>query len=44
MFIDEFKKMDIALVDIDKKRLKISHELLDVIAKKLNASSFLNYT
>jgi len=38
MFIDEFKKMDIALVDIDKKRLKISHELLDVIAKKLNAS------
>ena len=38
MFIDEFKKMDIALVDIDKKRLKISHELLDVIAKKFNAS------
>ena len=38
MFIDEFKKMDIALVDIDEKRLKISHELLDVIAKKLNAS------
>ena len=30
--------MDIALVDIDEKRLKISHELLDVIAKKLNAS------
>ena len=38
MFIDDFKKMDIALVDIDEKRLKISHELLDVIAKKLNAS------
>ena len=38
MFIDEFKNMDIALVDIDEKRLKISHELLDVIAKKLNAS------
>ena len=38
MFINEFKKMDIALVDIDEKRLKISHELLDVIAKKLNAS------
>ena len=38
MFIDEFKKMDIALVDIDVKRLKISHELLDVIAKKFNAS------
>ena len=38
MFIDEFKKMDIALVDIDEKRLKISHELLDVISKKLNAS------
>ena len=38
MFIDEFKKMDIALVDIDEKRLKISHELLDVIAKKFNAS------
>ena len=37
MFIDEFKKMDIALVDIDEKRLKISHELLDVIAKKFNA-------
>ena len=38
MFIDDFKKMDIALVDIDEKRLKISHELLNVIAKKLNAS------
>ena len=38
MFIGEFKKMDIALVDIDEKRLKISHELLDVIAKKFNAS------
>ena len=38
MFIDDFKKMDISLVDIDEKRLKISHELLDVIAKKLNAS------
>ena len=38
MFIDDFKKMDIALVDIDEKRLKISHELLDVISKKLNAS------
>ena len=33
MFINEFKKMDIALVDIDEKRLKVSHELLDVIAK-----------
>ncbi len=38
MFIDEFKKMDIALVDIDEKRLKTSHELLDVVANKLNAS------
>ena len=38
MFIGEFKKMDIALVDIDEKRLKISHELLNVIAKKFNAS------
>ena len=38
MFIDDFKKMDIALVDIDEKRLKISHELLDVIAKKLDAT------
>ena len=38
MFIDKFKKIDIALVDIDEKRLKISHELLDVIAKKFNAS------
>ena len=38
MFINEFKKMDIALVDIDEKRLKVSHELLDVIAKKLDAS------
>ena len=36
--IDDFKKMDIALVDIDEKRLKISHELLDVIAKKLDAT------
>ena len=44
MFIDDFKKMDIALVDIDEKRLKISHELLDVIAKKLNASPNINHT
>ena len=32
MFIDDFKKMDIALVDIDEKRLKISHELLDAVS------------
>jgi len=38
MFINEFKKMDIALVDIDEKRLKISHDLLNIVASKLNAS------
>ena len=36
--IDAFKKMEIALQDIDPARLKASHELLNVIAEKLNAS------
>tara|TARA_Y100001970_G_scaffold275547_1_gene376938 strand:- start:15215 stop:16579 length:1365 start_codon:yes stop_codon:yes gene_type:complete len=36
--IDSFKKMEIALQDIDPARLKASHELLNVIAEKLNAS------
>ncbi len=36
LHIKEFKNMEIALVDIDKKRLKLSHELLEVISNKLN--------
>ncbi len=36
--ISAFKKMEIALQDIDPARLKASHELLNVIAEKLNAS------
>ncbi len=35
--LDKFKKMEIALQDIDPVRLKASHKLLDVISKKLNA-------
>ncbi len=38
MFIESFKKMDIALVDIDEKRLNMTFDLLNVIAKKLGAS------
>ena len=36
--IKKFKNMEIALQDIDPVRLKASHELLNVISKKLNAS------
>jgi len=36
--LDSFKKMEIALQDIDPVRLKASHELLNVISSKLNAS------
>jgi len=36
--IDTFKKMEISLQDIDPVRLKASHELLNVISEKLNAS------
>ena len=36
--LDSFKKMEIALQDIDPVRLKASHELLNVISEKLNAS------
>ena len=36
--LDSFKKMEITLQDIDPVRLKASHELLNVISKKLNAS------
>ena len=36
--VDAFKKMEIALQDIDPVRLKASHELLNVIADKLNAT------
>ena len=36
--IEKFKNMEIALQDIDPVRLKASHELLNVISKKLNAS------
>ena len=31
--IDAFKKMDIALMDIDERRLKVSHDLLKFIEK-----------
>ena len=36
--LSSFKKMKIALHDIDHVRLKASHELLNVISEKLNAS------
>ena len=36
--VEAFKKMEIALQDIDPVRLKGSHELLKVISEKLNAS------
>ena len=36
--VEAFKKMEIALQDIDPVRLKASHELLNVIADKLNAT------
>ena len=36
--VEKFKNMEIALQDIDPVRLKASHELLNVISKKLNAS------
>ena len=36
--LDSFKKMEIAIQDIDPVRLKASHELLNVISEKLNAS------
>ena len=35
--LDSFKKMEIALQDIDTMRLKASHELLNAISEKLNA-------
>ena len=36
--LDSFKKMEISLQDIDPVRLKASHDLLNVISSKLNAS------
>ena len=39
--LDTFKKMEIALQDIDPVRLKASHELLKVISKKLDASPII---
>jgi len=36
--VDAFKNMEIALQDIDPVRLKASHDLLNVISEKLNAS------
>lgn len=36
--VEAFKNMEIALQDIDSVRLKASHELLNVISEKLNAS------
>ena len=42
--IDNFKKMEIALHDIDPDRLKASHDLLNIISKKLDANPCLLYT
>ena len=39
--IDHFMKMEIALHDIDPIRLKASHELLNIISKKLEASPII---
>ena len=36
--LDSFKNIEIALQDIDEKRLKASHDLLNVISQKLNAN------
>ena len=36
--IEQFKNMQIALQDIDPVRLKASHDVIDVISKKLNIS------
>ena len=36
--LDTFKNIEIALQDIDPKRLKASHDLLNVVAQKLNAN------
>ena len=36
--LDSFKNMEISLQDIDPVRLKASHDLLNVISSKLNAS------
>ena len=38
LHIQEFKNMEIALVDIDENRLKLSHDLLNVISEKLDAN------
>ena len=38
LHIQEFKNMEIALVDIDENRLKVSHDLLNVISEKLDAN------
>ena len=35
--LDSFKSMNIALMDINEDRLKTTHELIDVVAQKLNA-------
>ena len=35
--IDSFKTMNIALMDINEERLKISHELISAVARKLDA-------
>ena len=40
--IDKFKNMNIALMDIDEERLKTTHELINVIANKLNAEPSIN--
>ena len=39
--IDSFKTMNIALMDIDEGRLKISHELISAVAQKLDAKPML---
>ena len=36
--IDQFKTIEIALMDIDKKRLIKTKEVLEIISKKISAS------
>ena len=39
--IKAFKNMEIALMDIDEKRLEKTYELLILVAKKINAKPFI---
>ena len=39
--IEKFKSIEIALMDIDQKRLDTTYELLEIIAKKLNSKPLI---